>query len=306
MNKRLESLLHYLPSEMRQSILQIAEEDLNQLEEIRIRVSCPIVVLTHQKEIFIRRISDQTLYIPEMEELKGILERITKSSVYAYLEDIRNGFITVEGGHRIGIGGMAVMEDHRFSHMKEIGFFNLRIASQQKGISDAVYPRLMTDDVFQNTLIVSPPQAGKTTMLRDITRNLSNSLPKEKITLIDERGEIAAVYHGIPQNDVGIRTDVITGVPKSEGIFLAIRSLSPTIIVTDELGSDQEVEAVFRAVHSGVKLLTTVHGRDEKELMHRADLKPLFQYHVFRNIIVMDAACDGRIAKMINGGELAC
>ncbi len=303
MNERLHSLLSCLPDDMHRSILQIDDKVLNRLEEIRIRVSGPVALLTDQREIFLKRSLDHTLYIPDMTEMKEILERVTKSSVYAYLEDIRNGFITVEGGHRIGIGGQAVMKNDSITHMKEIGFFNIRIAGEKKGISDALYPQLIEGDTFQNTLIVSPPQAGKTTLLRDITRNVSNHLQKGKITLIDERGEIAAVYRGIPQNDVGIRTDVLTGIPKWEGIFLAIRSLSPTVIVTDELGSSKEVEAVFTALHSGVKLITTVHGRDEQELMHRADLRPLFQYHVFRKIIVLDAGCKGRIAKIIDGGE---
>ncbi len=306
MNERLERLLCYLPDDLYKSIRQIDEKDLSSLEEIRIRVSGPITLLTDQKEIFLQKASDHTLYIPTMDEIKFIMEKITQSSVYAYLEDIRNGFITIEGGHRIGIGGTAVMKNNFVSHIKEVGFLNIRVAREKKGIGDTVYPDLLKKGKFQNTLIVSPPQAGKTTLLRDLTRNLSNHLIKGKISLIDERGEIAAVYHGIPQNDVGIRTDVITGIPKCEGIFLAIRSLAPTIIVTDELGSRQEVDAVFTALHSGVKLLTTIHGLNEVELLHRVDLKPLFQHQVFQKIIVLDAACKGRISKIIDGGDLVC
>ena len=178
------------------------------------------------------------------------------------------------------------------------------LANEKKGISDRILPQILENGAVKNTLIISPPQAGKTTLLRDITRNISNTLQGGKVSLIDERGEIAAIYNGIPQNDIGIRTDVLTGIPKSDGMILAIRSLSPTVLITDELGSCKEVDAVFTAINSGVKIITTVHGEDEMEIQKREDLKSLFQNRVFQKIIILNASKKDRIFKIMNGGEL--
>lgn len=303
MNKRLESLLGFLPDRMKTSIGRVNNDILNTLEEIRIRICQPVILLTNTQELFLKDAATNTFYVPSTAELKEILERITKSSFYAYLDDIKNGFVTVEGGHRIGICGRGVMNNGSIGNIKDISFLNIRIASEKKGISDKLLPQLLENGAVKNTLIISPPQAGKTTLLRDITRNISNTLQRGKVSLIDERGEIAAIYNGIPQNDIGIRTDVLTGIPKSDGMILAIRSLSPTVLITDELGSSREVEAVFTAINSGVRIITTVHGENETEILKREDLKPLFQNHVFQKIILLNASRKDRILKIIDGGE---
>ena len=304
MNKRLESLLSFLPERMKISVSRVSNDILNTLEEIRIRICQPVILLTNTQELFLKDASTNTFYVPGTEELKEILERITKSSFYAYLDDIKNGFVTVEGGHRIGICGRGVMDNGSIGNIKDISFLNIRIANEKKGISDRILPQILENGAVKNTLIISPPQAGKTTLLRDITRNISNTLQGGKVSLIDERGEIAAIYNGIPQNDIGIRTDVLTGIPKSDGMILAIRSLSPTALITDELGSCKEVDAVFTAINSGVKIITTVHGEDEMEIQKREDLKSLFQNRVFQKIIILNASKKDRIFKIMNGGEL--
>ncbi|MBU5450157.1 stage III sporulation protein AA [Acetivibrio sp. MSJd-27] len=304
MNKRLESLLGFLPERMKISVSRVSNDILNTLEEIRIRICQPVILLTNTQELFLKDASTNTFYVPGTEELKEILERITKSSFYAYLDDIKNGFVTVEGGHRIGICGRGVMDNGSIGNIKDISFLNIRIANEKKGISDRILPQILENGAVKNTLIISPPQAGKTTLLRDITRNISNTLQGGKVSLIDERGEIAAIYNGIPQNDIGIRTDVLTGIPKSDGMILAIRSLSPTVLITDELGSCKEVDAVFTAINSGVKIITTVHGEDEMEIQKREDLKSLFQNRVFQKIIILNASKKDRIFKIMNGGEL--
>lgn len=304
MNKRLESLLSFLPERMKISVSRVSNDILNTLEEIRIRICQPVILLTNTQELFLKDASTNTFYVPGTEELKEILERITKSSFYAYLDDIKNGFVTVEGGHRIGICGRGVMDNGSIGNIKDISFLNIRIANEKKGISDRILPQILENGAVKNTLIISPPQAGKTTLLRDITRNISNTLQGGKVSLIDERGEIAAIYNGIPQNDIGIRTDVLTGIPKSDGMILAIRSLSPTVLITDELGSCKEVDAVFTAINSGVKIITTVHGEDEMEIQKREDLKSLFQNRVFQKIIILNASKKDRIFKIMNGGEL--
>ena len=304
MNKRLESLLGFLPERMKISVSRVSNDILITLEEIRIRICQPVILLTNTQELFLKDASTNTFYVPGTEELKEILERITKSSFYAYLDDIKNGFVTVEGGHRIGICGRGVMDNGSIGNIKDISFLNIRIANEKKGISDRILPQILENGAVKNTLIISPPQAGKTTLLRDITRNISNTLQGGKVSLIDERGEIAAIYNGIPQNDIGIRTDVLTGIPKSDGMILAIRSLSPTVLITDELGSCKEVDAVFTAINSGVKIITTVHGEDEMEIQKREDLKSLFQNRVFQKIIILNASKKDRIFKIMNGGEL--
>ncbi len=302
MNKRLESLFCYFPERLKKSLNTFP--NLSGLEEIRIRIGKPVMLMTSWGEEMLR---DHTqLYLPSMEDCQSILENITRSSFYAYQEDIKNGFITVEGGHRIGIGGTGVLRNGTLHTLKDISFLNIRLASEHVGISDEVMEKIYAANTVQNTLIISPPQAGKTTLLRDITRNLSNHARGEKIVLIDERGELAAVYHGIPQNDIGIRTDVLTGVPKAEGMLLAIRSLSPTVLITDELGSAQEIDAAFRALHSGVKLITTVHGATLQEILAREDLKPLFHHRIFQVFILIEVENERRKLNISDGGEWMC
>ena len=184
-------------------------------------------------------------------EILQILEKLCNSSIYAYKNQICEGFITVKGGHRVGITGTAVVENEKVINLKYITSLNFRIAREVLNCSNKILGQIINKEVnsIYTTLIVSPPGMGKTTILRDAIRRISNGVPEinfkgKTCGVVDERGEIAAMYQGIPQNDVGIRTDVVENISKSKGMKMLIRSMAPEVIACDEIGSKDDVEAI--------------------------------------------------------------
>lgn len=198
--------------------------------------------------------------------IKKTFDLITNHSIYAFSEEIKNGFITVKGGHRIGIGGKVIYGDKGIENITNISSLNIRIAREKKGISDNLIYSLIDDQGdFYNTMIISPPQCGKTTLLRDIIRNLSNgfkNIKGFKVGLVDERSEVAGVYNGLAQKDVGIRTDILDGCKKSKGIMMLVRAMSPEIIAVDEIGGVDDINSIDEALRTGVSFIVTVHGSD--------------------------------------------
>jgi stage III sporulation protein AA len=212
--------------------------------------------------------------------------------MYSVEEELRNGFVTVSGGHRVGVCGRTVIERGKVKTLKDISYMNFRVAKQIIGASDKVIGYLIrSPDCIYNTLIVSPPQCGKTTLLRDIVRKLSNGSEKDlfkgmKVSLVDERSEIAACSLGIPRNDVGIRTDVLDGCPKAEGIIMMIRSMSPEIVATDEIGRREDADAIIDAVNAGVKVVTTIHGSNIGDFLNKQDLNRI-QKGIFERYVIL-------------------
>jgi stage III sporulation protein AA len=240
-------------------------------EEIRLRVSKPGIVLDGQVE----NVTGDILTGAQMAE---IIDKITENSIYAFFGDINNGFITLNGGHRAGICGSAVIDSGKITAVKDISCVNIRVAKEIKGCGEMLFRRVTENGGIDNTLIVSPPGCGKTTILRDLTRLISDNVTGAKVSLIDERGEIAAVYKGVPQNDVGLRTDVWNGYGKFEGISRAVRSMSPTVIVTDEIGAAEDFKSLAAAKYSGVNIIASAHGDSVDSL--GADYAGLFKYAV--------------------------
>lgn len=263
----------------------IGEENLNKVQEIRLRVNKPLMLEMGQKErVFNYNVSS--------EEIDTILKRMSNYSIYAYDEEIKRGYITVKGGHRIGICGKCVIEKEKIKTIKDISSLNIRISKEILGCSDTIVKYLLDKYDAANTIIISPPKCGKTTLLRDIARNLSDgivkfSLPGKKITVIDERSELAACYNGVPQLNLGIRTDILDSCPKSEGIITAIRSMAPEVIVCDEIGTSRDIESIIAAMNSGVKIITSIHGYDISDLYNRPIFKDLIDNKIFKRAIVM-------------------
>lgn len=284
----IEQILYYFPSEMRNFIITIIKQnnfEIQQLEEIRIRNSRPILLKFRKSDAILE-------YIPNSSEILQILERLCENSIYAYKEQLCNGFLTIKGGHRVGIVGTCVIEDGKVINVKYISSLNFRIAKEIKNCSTGILNEILDikNQTIFNTLIVSPPGRGKTTMLRDLVRQISNGIPRIKfkgltVGLVDERGEIAAVHKGIPQNDIGIRTDIIENVDKSTGINMLIRSMAPQVIACDEIGSSSDIQAIKRAIFSGVKGIFTMHGKDMEDIKNNKSIYRLIENKQLEKII---------------------
>ena len=234
-------------------------------------------------------------YIVTREDIEQTFQIICKYSIHTFMDDITKGFITLRGGHRVGIVGKAIVENGQVKNIKHISSLNIRISREIIGCSDKILDHIIKDNnQVNNTLIISPPQCGKTTLLRDIVRNLSNGNKRfgfkgTKVALIDERNEISGSYLGVPQMDVGIRTDIIETCPKDIGIIMLLRSMSPNVIVTDEIGNEKEVKALYTALNGGVSLITTVHGDSIDDIKGRKELSHLLDRELFKKVIILSA-----------------
>lgn len=299
--EELNQVLKYFPLEIYLQLTKLIEENENvadEIEEIRIRTNKPITIKVNDSNRILKHKVTQ-------EETLRIFEKICENSIYSYRNQICEGFITVKGGHRIGISGQVVMEDNKVININYIYSLNFRIARQKfESSNDALkYIINIQENTIYNTLIVSPPGCGKTTILRDSIRKLSNGIKEysfkgKTVGVVDERGEIAAMYKGIPQNDVGVRTDVIDSISKDKGMRLLIRSMSPEIITCDEIGSREDVHAINYAICSGVKGIFTAHGRSIEEINLNPELADLLKKNVFEKIIFLENKKKGVISKV--------
>ena len=285
-------LLRYLPRRFSELLKACDDSFLGSLEEIRLRLGQPLALGAGGclcflgKEGLCRDRADAV--IVSEEDMREAWRLVTASSVYALEEELRRGYITLPGGHRVGIAGRAVLSDGKVRTQKEITSLNYRVARELCGAGEALFPLLQGESGFENTLIFSPPCAGKTTLLRDLTRLLSNGwgrFPPRNVVIVDERSELAATVLGKSRFDVGAFTDVLDGFPKGEGMLLAVRSLAPAVIVSDEIGSIADREAVAEAVRAGIRLLVSVHAGSLEELEHRPIVAELIAEGVFGRLV---------------------
>jgi len=272
------------------------EQELEGLQEIRLRCGQPVQVRerTGKRRFLKERISAA--------DIRETISLLSGYSLYAFEEELRRGYLTIEGGHRVGFSGKAVMEMGEIRTLKQINGLNIRIAGEEKGWGKMFLPYILEEERFLHTLIVSPPGCGKTTLLRDIIRCLSEA--GRTIGVADERGEIAPLRDGIPQMDTGPCTDVLEGCPKAKGMVMLLRSMAPDIIAVDELGSKADMEAVYEVLHCGVGLMATAHGYDFTDVEKR--LKPLVQERIFeRYIFLSDRKGTGTLEGILDqNGEI--
>ena len=274
----------------------------NTIEEIRIRVDRPVILKYPEGK------EDILDHVVTQNEILNILQSLCNNSIYSYQSQICDGYITLQGGHRVGITGNVAMKDGKITNVNYVSSLNFRIAREIIGASDEILKEVITrksnsasqnnyrnsnidnNDIsnleINNTLIVSKPGCGKTTVLRDLVRNISNM--GFTVSLIDERGEIASMYKGIPQNDIGLRTDVMDNVTKSLGMKIAVRTMAPQVIVADEIGTDGDLEAINYGICSGVKGIFTAHGSDISELRQNETLNKLYEEKLFKRIIFLE------------------
>jgi stage III sporulation protein AA len=269
------------------------------VQEIRIRVGSQIIVKTNKKDDIIIN------YFVTREDILEIMQVICNNSIYSYQNEIANGYITINGGHRVGITGDVVLENNKVINIKYISSLNFRIARQILDCSNNIlkYVINLEENTIFHTLIVSPPGAGKTTILKDLVRKISDGIPEIgfkgiDVSLIDERGEISAMYNGVPQNKIGIRTDVLENVSKPIGIKMAVRSMAPKVIVADEIGNYNDIEAINYAVCSGVKGIFTAHSLSYETMMLNKELNKLINMKIIERIIFLDSKTKGKIKNV--------
>lgn len=288
--KKIDEILKYFPTNIHKILSEVFIKNNNILEniqEIRIRAQRPIILKMRAEDLIVE-------YKISQSEILQILERICENSIYAYKNQICDGFITINGGHRIGIIGSCVIENGKIINIKYISSLNFRIAREIPNCSTRILKEIIDSQnkTIFNTVIVAPPGKGKTTILRDIVRRISNGIEEinfegKTCGLVDERGEIAACFKGIPQNDIGIRTDVIENISKDKGIRILIRTMAPEIIACDEIGSKEDIEAIKYALFSGVKGIFTMHGKTPEDVRNNKNIYELIENKQLQKVVFL-------------------
>lgn len=283
-------ILEMLPEPVRQRIAS-GKVETRDLREIRLRTGRGLMVETAAGEFllgkeggFVRK--EQEAYRVTKEDVKVALELLTGYSVYAFEEELRQGYFTVEGGHRIGVAGQTVTEDGRVLRLSHISFLNIRIAHECTGCSKELFHRLYGEGNFYHTLLFAPTGCGKTTFLRDLIRLISEA--GKRVGVADERSELAACYQGIPQHDLGPRTDVMDGCSKAEAMRMLLRSMTPEILVADEIGLREDADAIRVAAGSGCKVVASAHGGTLAELQNNPMLAELWEERRFERYVRLD------------------
>ena len=292
----MDFILGCLPMGLSKMIL---EHNIEKLEEIRIRVGRPVILKLGVMEIILK-------YVVTNAEIVGIVQSMCSNSVYAYQNQICCGFITLPGGNRAGISGNVVVKDGKVSNISYIYSINIRISHQIKGASDEVIRYILDtkNNSVYNSLIVSPPGVGKTTIIRDIARRVSDGISEINFkgidtVIVDERGEIAALNRGVSYNDVGARTDILDNIPKSIGIRMAVRTMAPKVIIADEIGNKDDVEIINYAICSGVSCIFTAHGESMEDLARKDEMKKILDRQLFNRIIFLDKSKKGKVKNVV-------
>ena len=289
-----EQYLQFFSPRIRE-ILRRGGLSQEELQEIRMRAERPLLILYGGKEYALRE--DGTLtqdlsgaYRVSREDLRGTLECVSGYSLYAFDEEMKQGFITVSGGHRVGLAGKIVMEEGKIQCIRHISFLNIRLSHQIRGCADRVLPWVTERGEICHTLIVSPPRCGKTTLLRDLIRQISDGsayAAGRTVGVVDERSEIGGSCLGIPQNDLGMRTDVLDCCAKAEGMMMLLRSMAPQVIAVDEIGSERDSQAIESVIRCGCRLLATAHGNSLEDIRRRPLLARLLEAETFERYIIL-------------------
>ncbi|MFG6121335.1 stage III sporulation protein AA [Thalassobacillus sp. B23F22_16] len=287
----LREILNLFPPVMQKALEEAV--DWKTVHEIRVRVGQPLEVVYYKDYEWLEHL------VPTETEKNHILNQVSQFSLYRLEDELREGFITVEGGHRIGLAGKVNTSNGAVQAIRYISSFNIRIAREKRGAAQGLMGRLVHKGNYCNTLIIGAPQTGKTTLLRDITCHISTGwkgVAAKKVAVIDERSEIGASIHGVPQLNLGRRTDIMDACPKSEGMMMMIRSMSPDVLVVDEIGHQRDVDAIQEAINAGVTLYCTVHGNNLKELRKRPSIKQLLDQQVFKRFVLLQKSGSGNPA----------
>ncbi len=280
----VEHILAALPPRLRENLsADLTASEFRTLEELRFHPNAPVIL----------RFASEERVLPGGDVLSGELELMvelaSRASLHTVLPQLRQGFLTLRGGHRLGICGSVRLRDGQIHAIDPLSALNLRLARQVRGAGERLIPRLCPGGRFRSTLILAPPGAGKTTLLRDVVRCLSDGVGcrPHRVSLADERGEVAALYRGRPQLDVGVRTDVMEGCPKAQALMLLLRGMNPQVLCADEITSPEDVKAMACAAGCGVELLCTAHGWERTDLERRGLYRDLMEQGIFHSLVTI-------------------
>ena len=309
--KRFDVAANSLTADLAEMFTALEIRDKERIREIRLRSCKPVAVITDTGTEFLAptgrltKIYSRLAVKTDEKQIGEIFRRLCSYSVHSFRDAINRGYITLSGGHRAGVAGTAVSENGRITAVRDVCAINLRIAREIKGAANEIYKSEFANGL-KSVIIAGPPSSGKTTVLRDLVRQLSGEERGRfyKTFVCDERGEIAACFSGVEQNDMGLNSDIITSYPKSDGILIGLRSFSPDIIICDEIATDGEADAVETGVNSGVSFALSIHARDERELKTKPILKKLVATGAFSRIVLLSSTEVGKTEKIIEAGEL--
>ncbi len=294
---QIASFAKYMPNYLANELLNETRELCRNANEIRLRVNKPAVIVTSTGY---KILCEQRPISPE--EIRETFEKLCDYSIYSHQSELAEGFITLPGGHRAGICGTAATDSNGNRTLKYVSSINIRISNEYIGCSNEIFEKAFEKGLC-GLLISGPPCSGKTTVLRDIALSLSSQPYDKNVVIVDERGEIAAVHRGEPQNTLGIFCDVLNGYPKGEGILNAVRTLAPNVIICDEIGGEHEVEAVCQGLNAGVTVISTIHACNIDELYRREQFKKLLGTGAFEKVAFLKDGCRGVLSDIIEVGN---
>ena len=293
--KHLEVIWQSLAPGLKAMLAKLPAEFLGSLEEIRLRTDQPICLRTAEHDYWLSASGAlQPHYLDAYclgkEEMNKTVLLLANSSLYALEEELRWGYITLAGGHRVGLAGQGIVSRGELKTLKNINSLNIRIAREIEGAAQKILPYVIERGTVRDTLIISPPRAGKTTILRDIAKSLADGcggLRPLQVGIVDERTEIAGAKEGIAQLAVGHHSDVLSGCPKDQGLLLMVRAFAPDVLITDELGNPADVAAVWNTALCGVTLIASAHGADIHDIQKRPVLRELAVAGIFQRYAVL-------------------
>lgn len=307
--KSNDNYLKLLPSGLR-TLFASAHLNGDKLQEIRMRTGRTLLLCYDGCEYAVSGAGEllrqpEGGYCVSEKDVKETLEQLTGYSLYAYDQEMKQGFLTVAGGHRVGVAGKIVCEGEKIQCIRYISGLNIRLSHQKKGCARELLPYIISENDVFPTLIISPPGGGKTTMLRDLIRLISDGTENfsgKNVGVVDERSELAGSYHGEPQNDLGMRTDVLDCCPKAEGMMMLLRAMSPQVIAVDELGSERDRYAVKNVFYCGCRLLATAHGNSLEDVRRNPLLGEMAEAGMFGRYVLLNGRREpGTVRRILDG-----
>jgi len=299
--ERYEQASRLLPNKWQYMARQVPDHLKKRTEEFRLRVGHPLTLLLPEGERLVSQ--EEARQVVTSQELEQLCDTVCGYSRYAVSQTLAQGYLIAGGGFRIGLCGTTVLTDGVNTNLREISSAAIRIGKEKRGIADAVLPQLFQENRFCSTLIISPPGGGKTTLLRDVVRLLSDgtdTYAAMRLALADERGEVAGMYRGQPQFYVGCHTDILDGCPKAIAMEILTRAMNPQIIAVDEITAQQDLRAMETAAYGGAAILATIHGQSVKELRQKPLFSRLLKLQIFQRVVEISLDQGNRIYKVEN------